>query len=92
MYLHIYPHIQSTYTHPYITDLYTRICIYPDSACTHQKDSSALWWRNLSKLFSCHYNLRPPKSQMWDFIKIVSTATACKLSPDAVKNGPFHER
>lgn len=43
-------HTYRVYIHT-LTDMYTRICTYPDSACTHQKRKVTVfffWWPNLS--------------------------------------------
>lgn len=87
MYLHRYPHIQSI--HPYINrlvhmDLHIpRQCMYPPEQFT------ALVAKSQSQLFSRHYNLRSPKSQMWGKSNYTNyyyvLMTASERSPVAVQ-------
>lgn len=57
------------YTHT-LTDLYTRICTYPDSACSRHINrfgGGKKKKKSQSQLFSRFYNLRSSKSQMRGF-------------------------
>lgn len=88
MYLHRYPHIQSI--HPYINSTQC-LHIPPQCICP----PFYLVVKSHSQLFSRHYNLQCPQSQMWAVLHtglIKSNLSyndvlmaACKLSPVSVE-------
>lgn len=87
----MHTHMQSI--HPYVNRLVPMDLHIPRQyMCPPEEQFTFMVAKSHSQLFSCHYNLRSPKSQMRGLIKTKSKlnydnvlTTAYKLSPVAVQ-------